>query len=165
MSSSVSVPSANAHHGLLAHEVVLLLESDSYRGLSADEAGRRRERFGPNVLPAATGGGVLLRMLRQFHHPLIYVLIVAGAITLGLGEYVDSAVIFGVVLVNALVGFIQESKAETALDSLRSMVRTQAKVVRDGREQSVPSEELVPGDLVLVEAGDKVPADVRLVRP
>ncbi len=83
--------------------------------------------------------------------------------TLLLGEIVDSAVIFGVVLVNAVVGFVQESKAEAALDALRSMVHTDARVRRDGRQRTVPSEELVPGDMVLIEAGDKVPADVRLV--
>lgn len=88
----------------------------------------------------------------------------AGAITAALGEYVDSAVIFGVVALNAVVGFIQESKAEAALEGLRSMVRTRAEVVRDGRRRTVPSDELVPGDLVLLEAGDKVPADLRLIR-
>jgi cation-transporting ATPase F len=157
-------PTASAHHGLAAHEVVLLLETDRDRGLGTDEAALRLERFGANVLPAAAGAGLLRRVLRQFHHPLIYVLLAAGAITAALGEYVDSAVIFAVVLVNALVGFVQESKAEAALEGLRSMVRTTATVVRSGREQAVPSEDLVPGDLVLVEAGDKVPADVRLVR-
>lgn len=160
----VSVSSTTAHHGLSAHEVVLLLETDLHRGLSNGEAAERLERFGPNTLPAAAGAGLLMRILRQFHHPLIYVLLVAGGITAGLQEFVDSAVIFGVVVVNAVVGFIQESRAEAALESLRSMVKTQAKVVRDGHEHTVSSEELVPGDLVLLEAGDKVPADVRVVR-
>ncbi|WP_435060502.1 cation-transporting P-type ATPase [Streptomyces sp. bgisy060] len=154
----------DAHHGLSAPEVVLLLESDADRGLSEEEAARRLERFGPNALPSAAGAGLLRRVLRQFHHPLIYVLLVAGAITAALGEYVDSAVIFGVVLVNALVGFVQESKAEAALEGLRAMVRTTATVVRGGRRRQVPSSDLVPGDLVLVEAGEKVPADVRLLR-
>ncbi|MDI9888845.1 cation-transporting P-type ATPase [Streptomyces sp. HNM0645] len=154
----------DAHHGLSAHEVVLLLESDADRGLSGEEAARRLELFGPNVLPVTVGGGLLRRVVRQFHHPLIYVLLVAGAITSALGEYVDSAVIFGVVLVNAVVGFVQESKAEAALEGLRAMVRTTATVVRAGRRREVPSSELVPGDLVLVEAGEKVPADVRLLR-
>lgn len=107
---------------------------------------------------------MLVRILRQFHHPLIYVLLVAGAVTAALEEYVDSSVIFAVVAVNALVGFIQEAKAEAALEGLRSMVRTQARVVRDGRELILPSEELVPGDLVRLESGDKVPADLRLIR-
>nr|WP_244603748.1 cation-transporting P-type ATPase [Mycobacterium attenuatum] len=152
------------HHGLAAHEVVLLLETDPHRGLSGGEAAERLQRFGPNTLPVAAGGGLLLRVLRQFHHPLIYVLLAAGLVTAGLQEYVDSAVIFGVVVVNAVVGFIQESKAETALEGLRSMVRTQAKVIRGGHEHTVPSEDLVPGDLVLLESGDKAPADLRLVR-
>ena len=160
----MSVSSSTAHHGLPAHEVVLLLETDPHRGLSKAEAAERLERFGPNSLPAAAGPGLLVRILRQFHHPLIYVLLAAGVITAGLQEFVDSAVIFGVVMINAIVGFIQEAKAEAALESLRSMVQTRAKVVRNGHEDTLPSEELVPGDLVLLEAGDKVPADVRVVR-
>ncbi|PRC46360.1 carbonate dehydratase, partial [Mycobacterium sp. ITM-2017-0098] len=94
----------------------------------------------------------------------VYVLLVAGAVTAALHEYVDSAVIFGVVMVNAVVGFIQETRADAALQSLRALVHTEARVVRDGRQRTVSSEDLVPGDLVLVEAGDKVPADVRLLR-
>lgn len=155
---------AGPHHALHSHEVVLLLETDAHRGLSADAARERLDRFGPNSLPAARGTGLLRRILRQFHHPLIYVLLVATVVTAALREYVDSAVIFAVVLVNAVVGFIQESKAEAALQSLRAMVHTDAKVVRDGKERCLASEDLVPGDLVLLEAGDKVPADMRLLR-
>ncbi len=154
---------ATAHHVLAGHEVVLLLETDPHRGLTSAEAAERLDRFGPNVLPRTGTAGPLRRFLRQFQHPLIYVLIAAGAITLALGEVVDSVVIFGVVLINAVIGFIQESKAEAALDALRAMVRTQARVVRDGRARTVASDELVPGDLVRVEAGDKVPADLRLL--
>lgn len=144
--------------------MVLLLETDLHGGLSNVEASERLARFGPNTLPAVAGASLLMRIVRQVHHPLIYVLVVAGVITAALHEFIDSAVIFGVVLINAIVGFIQESKAEAALESLRSMVQTQAKVLRDGRERPVPSSELVPGDLVVLEAGDKVPADLRLVR-
>ena len=154
----------NSHHDLAAHEVVLLLQTDPLRGLSSDVAGQRLDQFGPNTLPAPRGSGLLTRILRQFHHPLIYVLLAAGTVTAVLGEYVDSVVIFGVVVVNAIVGFVQETKAETALQSLRSMVHTEAKVIRDGREHRVGSDQLVPGDLVHIEAGDKVPADVRLIR-
>ncbi len=161
---SVRPSSATAHHGLPAHEVVLLLRTDPHRGLASDDVTERSARFGPNSLPARKGAGLLTRILGQFHHPLIYVLLAAGAITAGLGEYVDSAVIFGVVLINALVGFIQESKAEAALEGLRSMIRTLARVVRDGQERTVPSDDLVPGDLVLLDAGDKVPADLRLTQ-
>ncbi len=152
------------HHALTAHEVLLVLETDPAKGLSHDEARRRLEQFGPNRLPAATGGTWLLRVARQFHNPLIYVLLVAGVVTLALGEVVESVVIFGVVLVNAVVGYLQESKAEAALDALRDMVRTTTHVVRDGRVVTLDSEHLVPGDLVRVEAGDKVPADLRLTR-
>lgn len=154
----------NSHHTLPGHEVVLLLETDPHRGVDSAQAAERLERFGANALPAARGAGPLLRILRQFHHPLIYVLLVAAAATAALHEFVDSAVIMAVVVVNAVVGFIQESKAEAALQSLQSMVHTEATVIREGHERRVPSQELVPGDLVVVEAGDKVPADVRLLR-
>ncbi|MEU4774898.1 HAD-IC family P-type ATPase [Micromonospora sp. NPDC023644] len=152
------------HHALAVHEVVLLLGTDTEHGLTDEEAAARLQRYGPNVLPTAAEGGALRRLLRQFHNPLIYVLVAAGVVTLVLAEYVDSAVIFGVVLVNAVVGFLQESRAEAALDALRAMVRTQARVLRGGRQRHVPSDVVVPGDLVLVEAGEKVPADLRLVR-
>ena len=103
------------------------------------------------------------RVLLQFHNPLIYVLLAAAAATLLLGEYVDASVILAVVLVNALVGFVQESKALAALDSLRSMARGEARVVRDGLVRTVSSDDLVAGDLVALEPGEKVPADLRLV--
>lgn len=155
--------SDTAHHSLVTHEVVLLLETDAHDGLSASEARRRLEQFGPNRLPEAKPGGPFLRFVHQFHHPLIYVLLVAGVVTLLIGETVESGVIFGVVLVNAIVGFVQESKAEAALDALRSMVHTDARVRRDGSERRVSSADLVPGDVVLIDAGDKVPADLRLL--
>ena len=98
------------------------------------------------------------------HNPLIYVLIVAGVVTLFLGEYVDSSVIFGVVAVNAVVGFLQESQAESALDALRTMVHTEARVLRDGHRARSPPRSWSPATWSLVEAGDKVPADLRLIR-
>ena len=153
----------NSHHALAAHEVLLVLETDRRDGLRASEAAERLERYGPNVLPEADATGRIERFVRQFHHPLIYVLLAAGAVTLLLGEVVDSAVIFGVVLVNAIVGYIQEAKAEAALDALRSMVHTVARVRRDGHQSTIPSDQLVPGDMVLIQAGDKVPADMRLI--
>ncbi|BDT91549.1 putative cation-transporting ATPase F [Nocardia sputorum] len=156
-------PVVAAYHGLTAHEVVLLLESDQHRGLGEQQVAERRARFGPNVLPEPAGAGMLVRGLRQFHHPLIYVLLAAGLITAALEEYVDSAVIFGVVVINAVMGMVQESRAEAALEGLRSMTTTNARVIRSGQERTVPSAELVPGDLVLVEAGDRVPSDIRLI--
>ncbi len=155
---------SRTHHHLSAHEVVLLLETDAAKGLTSDEAARRLERFGPNVLPKFRRHGPLLRFLFQFHHPLIYVLLAATVITALLGEWVDAGVIFGVVFVNAVIGFIQESRAEAALDALASMMKTEARVRRDGRTIRVLSEEIVPGDVVLLESGDKVPADLRLTR-
>ncbi|MCP9443497.1 MAG: cation-transporting P-type ATPase [Nitrospira sp.] len=152
------------HHHLPAHEVVLLLETDLAKGLAANEAAGRLARFGPNVLPKFRRHGPLIRFLLQFHHPLIYVLLAATAVTMLLGEWVDAGVIFGVVLVNAIVGFIQESRAEAALDALASMMTTEAKVRRDGQTVRIPSEEIVPGDVILLESGDKVPADLRLVK-
>jgi cation-transporting P-type ATPase F len=159
---TADVRAENSYHALPVHEVVLLLGTDLRRGLTTQEAEARLERFGPNTLPPAQRTGLLVRILHQLHHPLIYVLIAAGTITLVLREYTDSAVIFGVVVINAVVGFIQESKAEAALEGLRSMVRTSARVVRDGTERVADSAALVPGDLLHLEAGDKVPADLRL---
>ena len=163
MAAATTSPTRAAHHELAGHEVVLLLGTDPRHGLSAREAAARLERYGRNVLPQPRTAGPVQRMLRQLHNPLIYVLIAAGVTTSALGELVDSGVIFGVVVVNAVIGFIQESKAEAALDALRAMVHTEARVVRDGHARTVPSEDLVPGDLVRIEAGDKVPADVRLL--
>ena len=162
--TSAGIESGEAHHALTAHEVLLVLGSDPGQGLSSAEAHRRLEQFGPNRLPSSTGAGWVLRAARQFHNPLIYVLLVAGVVTAVLGDVVESVVIFAVVAVNALVGYLQESKAESALDALRDMVRTTARVVRAGRIELVDSEVLVPGDVVRVEAGDKVPADLRLIR-
>ncbi len=159
-----SQDSMGSHHHLPTHEVVLLLETDLAKGLSSEEAARRLERFGPNVLPKFRRHGPLIRFLLQFHHPLIYVLLAATVVTAFLGEWVDASVIFGVILVNAIVGFIQESRAEAALDALASMMKTEARVRRDGQTVRVLSEAIVPGDVVLLESGDKVPADLRLTR-
>ncbi len=153
---------ADLQHALVAHEVVLLLETDGDSGLPTHEARERLARFGPNELPPPAVAGPLVRLARQVHHPLVYVLLVAGAITLILGNVVDAGVIFGVVVVNAVVGFIQEPKAEVALDALRSLVQTEARVRRDGPADD-PRGGAVRGDVVLVEAGDKIPADLRLV--
>ena len=152
------------HHTLPVHEVVLLLETDITKGLGPGQVSRRRSQFGANMLPRSKRGGMWRKLLRQFNNPLVYVLLAAAAVTGVLGEYLDSGVILAVVLVNTLIGFVQETRAEAALDALHSLVRTAAVVLRDGQRQEIPSEDLVPGDLVLLEAGDKVPADLRLVR-
>ncbi|MDP3972905.1 MAG: HAD-IC family P-type ATPase, partial [Candidatus Nanopelagicales bacterium] len=143
--------------------MLLLLATDANQGLSAGEAADRLGRYGPNLLPETHRMKPVVRLLNQLRHPLIYVLLVAGAVTLVLREYSDAAVIFGVVIINAVIGYFQESKAEAALDALRAMVRTRARVRRDGRVTAIESAELVPGDIVLLQAGDKVPADLRLL--
>ncbi len=151
------------HHHLAIHEILLLLETDADAGLGTEEADARLHRYGPNVLPRIRRHGPVLRLLLQFHHPLLYVLLVAAATTALLGERIDAAVILGVVIANALIGFVQESRAEGALDALIRMSRTEATVVRSGERHRLPSDVVVPGDLVLLESGDKVPADLRLL--
>jgi Ca2+-transporting ATPase len=150
-------------HHLAATEVASLLEIDPAHGLSEKEADERRERFGPNVLPAPRGKPAWRRLLLQFHAPLIYILLASSAITAALGEWVDSGVILAVVLVNAVVGYIQEQRATDALAALKRMLRTVARTRRDGQWRVLDAAELVPGDVVRLEAGDRVPADVRLL--
>jgi len=133
-------------------------------GLTGAEAASRRARHGPNRLPAPPRRGPWRRLAAQFHNVLIYVLLGAGAVTAGLGHGVDAAVIFGVVVLNALIGFVQEGKAERALEAVRGMLSPQAIASRDGRRVTLPAEDLVPGDLVHLQSGDRVPADLRLVR-
>jgi cation-transporting P-type ATPase F len=151
-----------AIHNLGVLEATRVLESNVEHGLSVEEVMRRQQKFGANRIVTRHVTPGWRRFLKQFTEPLIYVLIAAAAITAWLGEYVDASIIFGVVLVNAIIGFIQESKAEGALDALMSMVTTETTVRRGGTIQRVPSTELVPGDVVILEAGDRVPADLRL---
>ncbi len=150
-------------HSLSGEDALAALESNP-RGLTHGESRHRLEVHGPNRLKPPKRRGPLERFLLQFHNVLIYILIAAGAVTAWLGHGVDSSVIFGVVIVNALIGFIQEGKAEKALEAIRSMLSLRATVLRDGRRRDVPAEELVPGDVVLLASGDKVPADLRLLQ-
>ncbi len=145
-------------------EIITLLNSDLENGLNPEEVAQRLEQFGANALTAKQGQSAWMRFLLQFHQPLIYILIAAGVITAGLQEWVDSGVIFGVVLVNAIIGYIQESKAESALAALADTMIAEATVVRGGEKKRTPSTELVPGDIVLLQPGDKVPADLRLLK-
>ncbi|MFI0412413.1 cation-translocating P-type ATPase [Actinomadura sp. 3N508] len=147
-----------------AEDVVRELGGDPADGLTSGEAARRLERDGPNTLPADRGHGPVTRFLLQFNSPLIYVLLVAAGVTALLGEHVDALVIGGVVIVNAVVGYVQESRAEKALTALAAMTQTTATVVRDGTPRTVAAADLVRGDLVELDAGDKVPADLRLLR-
>jgi cation-transporting P-type ATPase F len=150
-------------HGLAVDHVVGHLETDPESGLSAEEAAARLARHGPNALAVASGRPAWLRLALQFHQPLIYILIASGVVTAFLADWVDAGVILGVVLVNAAVGFIQEGRAEQALAALARSVASQVTVTRGGCRQRLDAAHLVPGDLVWLAAGDKVPADLRLV--
>ncbi len=132
-------------------------------GLDEAEASERLERLGPNMLPAAKRRGPILRFLSQFDDVLIYVLLGAGIVTALLDHWVDAQVILAVVVINAIIGFLQEGKAERALEAIRSMLAPKATVIRGGERMSVPGSDLVPGDIVLLESGERVPADIRLL--
>ncbi|MFC1948707.1 cation-translocating P-type ATPase [Chloroflexota bacterium] len=150
---------------LSSEEAFKELNTDS-NGLKSDEAGVRLERYGYNELEYKKPS-VIMRFLRQFHNPLIYILLVAatttGILTMrGEDMMADTAVILGVVILNGIIGFFQEGKTEAALEALRKMIVAECTVLRDGEQQVIASRELVPGDVVLLEGGDRIPADLRL---
>ncbi|WP_435628172.1 cation-transporting P-type ATPase [Candidatus Ferrigenium straubiae] len=166
MNKAVGLTSHPEHssdwHSLPVQEVLRALAAD-HAGLPKDEAARRLQQYGPNRLPAAKGDSLLVRFARQFNNVLIYVLLVSALITALLGHWVDCGVIAGVVLINAIIGVIQEGKAERALDAIRNMLSPNATVLRDGQRREIPAEQVVTGDIVLLASGDKVPADLRLI--
>lgn len=151
-------------HALSAPEVLSLLTVDPETGLIETEVEARLAEAGLNKLPAPPRRNPALRFLSHFHNALIYVLIAAGLVTAFLQHWVDTVVILAVVIVNAIIGYIQEGRAEQAMDAIRSMLTPHATVLRGGRKLTVDAERLVPGDIVLLEAGDKVPADLRLIQ-
>jgi magnesium-transporting ATPase (P-type) len=150
-------------HTLHAAEAVAAVESDADAGLAADEVRRRLERFGPNALPEPKRRSLVMIFLRQFASPLIYLLFVAAGLALAFGHTSDAAVIGVVVLLNALVGAFQEGRAERSLAALRRLAMHRARVIRAGTEQVIEAREVVPGDILLLEAGDAVAADARLL--
>ena len=150
-------------HAMGADETLRQLGGDAARGLDAGEAARRIATFGPNRLPEGAKRGPLMRFLQQFDNILVYILLAAGFVKLMLGLWLDASIITGVVLINAILGFLQEGKAEKALDSIRNMLSAEARVRRDGEIRLVSADELAPGDIVLLESGDRVPADLRLI--
>ncbi len=153
----------NSWQNLSFEETVKLLDSNSKNGLSEKEILFRQKKFGLNKLPEEKPLPSLKIFLEQFRSPLIYILVIAGVITLILGEYTDSIVIFGAVILNTIVGFFQENKASKALRGLKKVVKQKARVIREGNEKIVDSIALVPGDIFELAAGDKVPADGRLI--
>ncbi len=163
MSENQQIPASLSHpHSQNANTILAELAS-SPEGLQDDAAAERLERFGPNALPAAAREGLLRRFFKHFNDILIYILLVAALLTAILGHWIDTGVILVVVLVNATIGFIQEGKAEQALESLRKMLSSQATVRRNGEWQELPAEQLVPGDIVRLKSGGRVPADLRLI--
>ncbi len=162
MDTRTRIKHANFWHSLPAEAVLNGLTSD-HAGLSPDEAAQRLLRYGPNRLTPPHRRGPLLRFLLQFHNVLIYVLLASAAVTALLTHWLDTSVIVGVVLINAVIGFVQEGKAEKAMDAIRRMLSPEATVLRAGKREVIAAETLVPGDIVLLQSGDKVPADLRLL--
>ncbi|WGT52314.1 cation-transporting P-type ATPase [Thioclava nitratireducens] len=149
-------------HALSAREALQGL-SASAEGLSSEEAADRLARHGPNRLPEPPPRSQFLRFLTHFHNVLIYVLLASAAVTGALHHWVDTGVILAVVIVNAVIGYVQEGRAEQAMAAIRGMLAPRTAVLRDGRRQTLEAADLVPGDIVLIEAGDRVPADLRLI--
>jgi len=160
--SELKHPAPPAWHATSQTEVLENLVS-SPDGLTQSEAELRLKLNGPNLLPEGKTRSSLQRFFAQCHNVLIYVLMVAAGITAFLGHWVDSGVIFAVVIINAVIGFVQEGKAEDALRAIKQMLSSQALVLRDGRRVTVGAETLVIGDIVFLQSGDKVPADCRLL--
>lgn len=154
---------AEAFETKTTEETGRLLHSTDPGGLSAEEARKRLEQYGPNRLQEPEQSGFFFRLLSQFMDPLIYVLAAAGVISVFLGEIGDACIIAAVAALNGAVGMIQEGKAKKALDALKKMTRLKAVVRRDQTDQEIDAAELVPGDLVVLDAGRQVPADLRLL--
>ncbi|MBE9179983.1 HAD-IC family P-type ATPase [Oculatella sp. LEGE 06141] len=150
-------------HNLSIQDVIQHLGTSLDAGLTQAEVEQRQKQYGPNQLQAKVGRSPVVRFLLQFNQPLLYILLIAGAVKAFLDDWVSAWVIWGVTLINAIIGFVQESKAESAIAALASSVQTDTTIRRENRKIQVPSSELVPGDVVLLVSGDKVPADLRLV--
>jgi Ca2+-transporting ATPase len=154
----------DAPHAATAAEVARTLRSDVEHGLGDEEARARLDRFGPNRLERARGPSYVAIAARQFADPLVGLLVAAAAVSAVVGEAVEAAAIGAIVLLNAALGFVQEAGAERAVLALREVLEPRANVIRSGREREIPAEDLVPGDLVVVHEGERVPADGRLVK-
>ncbi len=144
-------------------DAVLAQTKSQAAGLSSADAAERLNTCGPNALPEKKGKPGWLRFLAHFNDVLIYVLLAAAALTAIMGHWVDTLVILGVTVINALIGHIQESNAEKSLQGIRNMLSSDARVQRNGKHETIPTRDLVPGDIVILRAGDRVPADMRLI--
>ncbi|MCM1981585.1 cation-transporting P-type ATPase [Lyngbya confervoides] len=153
-----------SYHALSVQEAIVQLGSCKESGLTSEEVARRYEQYGWNELQFQPGKPAWIRFLLQFNQPLLYILILAGVVKAFLGSWTNAWVIWGVALINAIIGYVQEAKAEGAIASLAKAVITETTVLREGQPLPIPSRDLVPGDIVLLTSGDKVPADLRLLR-
>jgi len=163
MNEETNTGDRTAWHLLSVEEAVRRLASDAFSGLTLEQAGERRQRYGANEIREAKRRGPLAMFLGQFTDFMILVLIAAAVVSGLIGDLVDTLVIVAIVVLNAVIGFVQEYRAERAIAALRQMAALQAQVVRGGHPAMIPANELVPGDVVLIEAGNAVPADLRLV--
>ncbi len=150
-------------YALSEEESLHALDTSLNEGLSAETVAQRKAQFGENIITQKKGESPLLIFLKEFNQPLIYILLGSSVITALLQEWIDSAVIMGVVLANAFIGFFQEMKALKAIESLSKIMNDEATVIRDGKKQRISVRELTVGDVVLLQSGDKVPADLRLI--
>lgn len=144
-------------------QVVERLQSNTTQGLTKAEAARRLEQFGPNILVEKKRQSLLSKLLNQFKDTMVLILIIASLVSGFLGEWIDALVILAIVIINAILGLVQEGRAEKAIEALKKMTSPQARVVRDGEQQIVEAANLVPGDLLILDAGDIIPADLRLL--
>lgn len=160
----LSQPGSLIYHELSDDEAIRSFRSSLEKGLTAEEVACRYDQYGWNELPVKPGKPEWLRFLLQFHDPLLYILLVAGAVKAALGSWTNAAVIWTVTALNAVIGYVQEAKAEGAIASLAKAVTTETTVLREGQMLQIPSRDLVPGDVVLLTSGDKVPADLRLLK-
>ncbi|MCF6210312.1 MAG: cation-transporting P-type ATPase [Gammaproteobacteria bacterium] len=150
-------------HHLPRDEITTLLEVDASKGLDTFEVAHRQAHYGENRLTLKKDKSPFILFLLQFHQSLVYILLGAAVITFALQAWVDSGVIFGVILINAIIGYIQESKALKAIEALTCTLEGSAKVLRAGGKEQISAAELVPGDVVFLQSGDRVPADLRLL--
>ncbi|UTR16122.1 HAD-IC family P-type ATPase [Salipaludibacillus sp. LMS25] len=152
-----------AWYNIEADEVLANLGTDDTTGLTSDMVSEQLNKFGENALPEKEAENRFIKFLKHFNDVLIYVLLVAAIVTGFLGHYIDTIVIVLVAVINAVIGYFQESKAEKALEGIKNMLSLEASVLRDGEKQLIDAKELVPGDIVYLNSGDKVPADLRLI--